>query len=347
MSDLHNLNIDELIPLVSPRELKDSIPVSDKAYETVSETREAIHKLLTREDDRFLVIIGPCSIHDPSAALEYARQLVELREDLGDRLLIVMRVYFEKPRTTVGWKGLINDPNLDGSCDMNKGLDVARQLFLDINELGMPVATEMLDPISPQYVSGLVSWASIGARTTESQTHREMASGLSMPVGFKNNTDGSIEVAIHAMQSSFQPHSFIGINQDGKTCVVRTKGNRDSHIILRGGSKSTNYSPEHIGQATSLLQEKDLCQCVLVDCSHANSGKKFEQQEVVLSNVVDQVVNGNKNILGVMIESNLEEGNQKFPSDLTELKYGVSVTDECIGWATTEKILRDTYNRLS
>lgn len=346
MQDLHNLNIESLLPLVSPRTLKEKIPVTAAAGKTVSESRQAIQNLLSKKDDRFLVIVGPCSIHDTDAAIEYAKRLATLKQALDDRLFIVMRVYFEKPRTTVGWKGLINDPHLDGSCDMNTGLEKARQLLLDINDLGVPVATEVLDPISPQYVSGLVSWASVGARTTESQTHREMASGLSMPVGFKNNTDGSISVAIHAMQSSYEPHSFIGINQDGSTCIVRTKGNHDSHIILRGGSKSTNYSPEHIAQAVSLLEDKELCQRVLVDCSHANSGKKFEQQEHVLNSVVDQVVDGNENILGVMIESNLKEGSQSIPDDLSQLEYGVSVTDQCISWETTEKLLREIHSKL-
>ena len=346
MHNLHNLNIDELFPLISPQDLKDSLPVSEKAGETVFESRQTLRNLLLREDDRFLVIVGPCSIHDVDSAMEYAKRLLQLKSELSDRLFIVMRVYFEKPRTTIGWKGLINDPDLDGSCDMNKGLSMARKLLLDINSLGLPIATEVLDPISPQYLSGLLTWASVGARTTESQTHREMASGLSMPIGFKNNTDGSMEVAVHAMQSAYQPHNFIGINQDGRTCIVRTKGNHDCHIILRGGSKSTNYSPEHIEEAVKMLEKRELCQRVLVDCSHANSGKKFERQEIVLENVVDQVVSGNKNILGVMLESNLHEGNQSIPADLSQLKYGVSVTDACIGWESTEKLLKEVYQRL-
>lgn len=343
---LHNVNIQELAPLISPDTLRSLLPVTPLVEQVVFESRQAIQNILLGKDKRFLVILGPCSIHDPNAALEYAERLVALKQAYQDRLFIVMRVYFEKPRTTIGWKGLINDPDMDGSCDMEKGLKIGRQLFLKVNALGLPIATEVLDPISPQYLSELITWASIGARTTESQTHREMASGLSMPVGFKNSTDGSVDVALAAMQSAKHPHSFIGIDPDGHTCVVRTKGNPYGHVILRGGHDAPNYHPESLEKVTGSLKKAGLCPKVMVDCSHANSGKKHENQEHVLLNVVQQVVDGNTDILGVMIESNLFEGSQSIPKDLTQLKYGVSVTDECIGWEKTAHLLSETYSRL-
>lgn len=344
---IHNLNIETLLPLISPNELKALLPFSPAAETTVLNGRNELIDVLSGKDSRFLVITGPCSIHDPNAALEYANRLASLREKLGDKLLIIMRVYFEKPRTTIGWKGMINDPDMDGSCHVEKGLKLARQLLLKINELGIPTATEVLDPISPQYISELITWASIGARTTESQTHREMASGLSMPVGFKNSTDGSVDVACAAMEAAKNPHSFIGIDQDGHTSVVRTKGNSWGHVILRGGHSSPNYHPESIKAAVEQLQKKSMLDRILVDCSHANSDKKQENQGNVLGSVVEQVSKGNKNILGVMLESNLKAGNQKIPADLSQLKYGISVTDECMDWDTTVELLTRTHKTLS
>ncbi len=343
---IHNVNIDALTPLISPRQLKDELPMTDEAYHTVYDGRVTLQKILSGADTRFLMIVGPCSIHDPNAALEYAQRLKELRDRYLDRIYIVMRVYFEKPRTTVGWKGLINDPDMDGSCDMTKGLKLARQLLLKINALGLPAATEVLDPISPQYMSGLMSWASIGARTTESQTHREMASGLSMPVGFKNSTDGSVDVALAAMQSAKHPHSFIGIDQDGHTCIVRTKGNPWGHVILRGGHDAPNYHPENIQSAVKALHVKSLIDRVMVDCSHANSGKKQENQEFVLDSVVQQILAGNTHILGAMFESNIHAGSQSIPKDVSQLKYGVSVTDECMGFSETARVIDATYLKL-
>ncbi len=324
---------------MAPKELHQLYPLTPAAAETVLNGRTQIQACLSGQDSRMLVVIGPCSIHDPKAALEYATRLSKLQKSLQKNLLIVMRVYFEKPRTTIGWKGLINDPDMDGSCDMEKGLKLAREIMQKINEMELPIATEILDPVSPQYLSDLISWASVGARTTESQTHREMASGLSMPVGFKNNTDGSTDVAIAAMQSALHPHSFIGIDPTGHTCIVRTQGNPFGHVILRGGHRAPNYHPENIKAVAQSLEAAQLCAKIMVDCSHANSHKKHSNQEHVLLNVVEQVCDGNPNILGVMIESNLEEGNQKIPTDLSQLKYGVSVTDECIGWAKTEELL--------
>jgi 3-deoxy-7-phosphoheptulonate synthase len=344
---IHNVNIDALDSLISPYELKEEFPMTDEAHRTVVEGRTTLQRIMAGKDPRFLMIVGPCSIHDPNAALDYAQRLRGLRDQYRDRLYILMRVYFEKPRTTIGWKGLINDPDMDGTCDMTKGLKLSRQLLLKINELGIPVANEMLDPISPQYMSGLVSWASIGARTTESQTHREMASGLSMPVGFKNSTDGSVDVALSAMQAAQHPHSFIGIDQDGHTCIVRTKGNPWGHVILRGGHQAPNYHPENIKHAVTALQAKKLLDRVMVDCSHANSEKKQENQEIVLKSVIDQVVNGNTHILGAMIESNIYEGSQSIPKDLNLLKYGVSVTDACMGWDATATLIKEAWTMLS
>lgn len=329
---------------MAPRELKAEFPLSEQAREVVLKGREAVTRILRREDDRLLVIVGPCSIHDPASALEYARKLKALRDELKDRMEIVMRVYFEKPRTTVGWKGLINDPHMDGSCDIEAGLRKGRKLLLDVAEIGLPAATEFLDPIVPQYIDDLVSWVAIGARTTESQTHRELASGLSMPVGFKNSTDGSLQVSLDAMQSARAPHSFLGIDPDGVTAIVRTTGNPDGHVVLRGGHGKPNYDPESIHKAEEKLAKAGLPQVLMVDCSHANSHKQFARQEEVLRSLVAQRQAGTRSIIGVMIESNLEEGNQAIPEDLSRLKYGVSVTDACISWETTERLLRWTFD---
>ena len=346
MQSTHDLNIREMMPLISPQDLKDELPMSEGANATVVEGREAVKRILCREDDRLLVIAGPCSIHARRGALEYAGRLNELRKELEDRLFILMRVYFEKPRTTIGWKGLIYDPHLDGTEDMPTGLRMARRLLLEINSMGLPAGTEMLDPITPQYIADLITWASIGARTTESQTHREMASGLSMPVGFKNSTEGNLQVAIDAMESARHPHSFLGIDQEGRTCLVRTSGNPWRHLVLRGGNGRPNYYPESVEEAAERLTGAGLDPVVVVDCSHANSGKKFQRQERVLQAVVQQKVAGDSVIIGMMLESNLFEGNQKIPENLAELLYGVSVTDECLGWEATECMLRSAYAEL-
>lgn len=345
MKQTFDLRIKEMKPLISPEGLKQEIPISETAAETVVKSREGIENILSKKDKRLLAIVGPCSIHDENAALEYAEKLAEARERFRDTIEVVMRVYFEKPRTTVGWKGLINDPTLDSSNDISAGIRRARRLLIAITEMGLPVATEMLDPIIPQYIAGLVSWVAIGARTTESQTHREMASGLSMPVGFKNGTDGSLTVAINAMQAAKSPQSFLGIDQNGYTSVVHTTGNPYGHIVLRGGM-TPNYDPVSIGKAVNRLSEADLLDTIMVDCSHANSGKKHQGQSFVWKNVIDQRLEGNESIIGMMLESNLFEGNQKCNGPLSELKYGVSITDECISWSTTESLLGYAHEKI-
>jgi 3-deoxy-7-phosphoheptulonate synthase len=335
-----------MIPLISPAALKHELPMTEAANRTVVEGRAAVKRILRQDDPRLLAIIGPCSIHDPHAALEYAGRLNALREELADRICLVMRVYFEKPRTTIGWKGLINDPYLDGSDNVAEGLRLARQILLDINAMGLPAGTEMLDPISPQYHADLITWAAIGARTTESQTHREMASGLSMPVGFKNSTEGNLQIAINAMESARNPHTFLGIDQDGKTCMVRTTGNPWGHVVLRGGNSGPNYEQQSIAEAMQQLQRAQVEPILLVDCSHANANKQHERQEMVWNDLVQQRVAGNRNLIGMMVESNLAAGNQKIPADRSQLRYGVSVTDPCVGWETTEGMLRHAYAQL-
>ncbi|HNX94780.1 MAG TPA: 3-deoxy-7-phosphoheptulonate synthase [Holophaga sp.] len=339
MVETQDLHIKGFVPLMAPRTLKREFPLSAAAKETVVVGRQAVTRILNREDDRLLVIVGPCSIHDPKAAMDYAQRLKALRSKLADRLEIVMRVYFEKPRTTVGWKGLINDPDMDGTCDIEKGLRMGRRLLLDVAELGLPAATEVLDPIVPQYLDDLLSWAAIGARTTESQTHRELASGLSMPVGFKNSTDGSLQVAIDAMHSSRAEHSFLGIDPEGITAIVRTTGNPNGHVVLRGGHGKPNYDADSIRLAEAKLVKSGLPPVLMVDCSHANSGKQHAKQEDVLHSLVEQRRKGATSIIGAMVESNLEEGSQPIPKDLSMLRYGVSITDACINWDTTERIL--------
>jgi 3-deoxy-7-phosphoheptulonate synthase len=341
-----DLHVKEIVRLLSPRELKAQLPTTETANATVARSRERIIRILRQEDPRLLVVVGPCSIHDEKGALEYATRLNVLRQELAGRLEIVMRVYFEKPRTTIGWKGLINDPHLDGSQDIETGLKIARRLLLEITGQGLPTATEFLDPIVPQYTADLVTWAAIGARTTESQTHREMASGLSMPVGLKNNTDGSLQSAIEAMGAARHPHSFLGIDQDGVTSIVRTTGNPHAHIVLRGGRTQTNYDAESIRAAEEKLKTEKLPQVLMVDCSHANSGKQFAKQEDVWRSVIQQRVEGTRSLIGLMVESNLHEGNQPIPKDLNDLRYGVSLTDSCIGWETTERLLRWGYETL-
>ena len=346
MLPTQDLNIAEIVRLKAPRALKDDLPMTEQCNRTVVEGRATIQRILRHEDPRLLIVIGPCSIHDTWGALEYAQRLLRLRAELNDRLYVIMRVYFEKPRTTVGWKGLINDPHLDDSYDIESGLRTARQLLLEITRMGLPAATEFLDPIVPQYIGDLVSWAAIGARTTESQTHREMASGLSMPVGFKNATDGSLQIALDAMQAARVPHSFLGIDQDGFTGVVRTKGNHFGHVVLRGGRLRTNYDAESINEALAALQKQGQEPSLMVDCSHANANKQHAQQEEVARSVIAQRAAGNTALIGLMVESYLEEGNQALPANLADLKYGVSVTDACVSWQTTERMLRDAYERL-
>jgi 3-deoxy-7-phosphoheptulonate synthase len=346
MSPIQDLNIVEIVRLKPPRVIKDALPLTEEVSRTVIEARETIQRILRNEDPRLLVVIGPCSIHDTRGALEYAQKLAKLREELNDRLYIVMRVYFEKPRTTVGWKGLVNDPHLDGSYDIETGLTQARRLLLEIVKLGLPAGTEFLDSTVPQYISDLVSWAAIGARTTESQTHREMASGLSMPVGFKNATDGSLQIALDAMQAAHAPHSFLGIDQDGFSAIVRTKGNHYGHVVLRGGRARTNYDAASIAEAVASLQKAGQTSALMVDCSHANSNKQHAQQEEIARNVVSQRVAGNAALIGLMLESYLEEGSQSLPEELAQLKYGVSITDACVNWTTTERILRNAHEQL-
>jgi 3-deoxy-7-phosphoheptulonate synthase len=347
MLPTHNLHVRESVRLIPPRELKNSLPMTEASNRTVVAGRDAISAILKQTDPRLLVVVGPCSIHDPKGALEYADKLNALRQEVEDHFCLVMRVYFEKPRTTVGWKGLIYDPQLNGSDDIQTGLRQARELLLQITGMGLPAATEFLDPVVPQYIADLVSWAAIGARTTESQTHRQMASGLSMPVGFKNGTDGSLQIAIDAMQSAMRPHSFLGIDQDGFTSIVRTTGNPDGHVVLRGGRLRTNYDAESIREAGESLKKSGLPPVLMVDCSHANSLKQHAKQEEVWHSLIDQRLAGSKPITGVMIESNLSEGSQPIPKDLAELHYGVSVTDACLGWDVTERLLRWGHEVLS
>lgn len=334
--DLRIKDIKELLPPVA---LLEKFPATEKAAETVSQARNAIHKILRGNDDRLLVVIGPCSIHDPKAAKEYAARLLNLRHELQDDLEVVMRVYFEKPRTTVGWKGLINDPLMDHSYQINDGLRLARKLLLDINDTGLPAAGEFLDMITPQYLADLMSWGAIGARTTESQVHRELASGLSCPVGFKNGTDGTIKVAIDAINAAGAPHCFLSVTKWGHSAIVNTSGNGDCHIILRGG-KEPNYSAAHVQQVKEVLTKVGLPAQVMIDFSHANSSKQFKKQLDVSADVCQQLRGGEKGIIGVMIESHLVEGNQALESG-EPLVYGQSVTDACIGWEDTETVLRD------
>ncbi len=347
MVQTNNINVVDVSPIIAPQDLKQvfPLPVSDAAF--VNASRNTIKAILKGEDKRLLTVVGPCSIHDPVAALEYAGKLYQLSEKLKDQLFIIMRVYFEKPRTTVGWKGLINDPDMDGSHQISKGLGVARQLFCAITAQQLPIASEMLDPITPQYLSDMISWGAIGARTTESQTHREMASGLSFPVGFKNGTDGGLKIALDAMAAACREHSFLGINFEGRSSIVHTAGNPDIHLVMRGGNDAPNYYPEAVEEAAQLLRSKQLPTAIMVDCSHANSYKDHTRQGEVLDNIIDQLIAQPGSITGVMIESNLNAGNQSIPEDLSQLKYGVSVTDKCVDWETTEAMLSRAHDRLA
>ncbi|CDF99383.1 Putative Phospho-2-dehydro-3-deoxyheptonate aldolase [Avibacterium paragallinarum JF4211] len=332
--------------LITPSELKAKLPLPAHLRQQIEQSRRDIANIIHKKDPRLLVVIGPCSIHDPLAAIDYAKKLKALADEVKDQLYIVMRVYFEKPRTTVGWKGLINDPKIDGSFDVEHGLHIARQLLLELAEMGFPLATEALDPITPQYMADLFSWSAIGARTTESQTHRELASGLSMAVGFKNGTDGSIATAINAMKASAMGHSFIGINQQGQVNLLHTAGNPDGHIILRGG-KAPNYQAEFVQQAEQELQNSGLEAAIMVDCSHGNSNKDYRRQPIVAEDVIQQIVNGNQSIIGVMLESHLNAGNQSAEQPVSEMQYGVSITDACIDWVTSEQLLRQMTHALA
>jgi 3-deoxy-7-phosphoheptulonate synthase len=345
MKPTYDLHVDKFVPLIAPETLKSELPMTDAASETVLGGRETIQAILTREDPRMLVVTGPCSIHDDEVALDYARRLAELREKVKDTMELVMRVYFEKPRTTVGWKGMINDPHLDGSCDIITGLRRARELLLQITGMGLPTATEMLDPITPQYIAGLVCWAAIGARTIESQTHREMASGLSMPVGFKNCTDGGLDTAVNAMIAAGSPQSFLGIDQEGRSAVVKTTGNPYAHLVLRGGNRP-NYDSVSVQEAIQQLRAKGLCESLTIDCSHSNSRKRHQGQAVVWQDVINQIMDGNDRITGMMLESNIHEGKQKNTGDRSTLAYGVSITDACISWETTEQLILSAHDQL-
>ena len=345
-AQLHNVNVVSSDLLATPEEVKRRLPLTAKAAETVFKSREIIRAILERRDPRLFVVVGPCSIHDVVAAREYAGRLKELAARVESTLLLIMRVYFEKPRTTVGWKGLINDPDLDDSFHIEKGILMARELLLHVAELGLAAGTEALDPIMPQYLSELVTWTAIGARTTESQTHREMASGLSTPVGFKNGTDGALATSINALQSVRHPHHFLGITQQGQSAVFRTRGNQHAHIVLRGGGGRVNYDAVSIALAERELTAAGLPATIVVDCSHGNSNKDAALQPLVAENCVTQIVDGNRSIVGLMLESNLKAGSQAIPKDLTKLEYGMSITDPCIDWATTESLVLNLHHSL-
>ncbi|MGB7085132.1 MAG: 3-deoxy-7-phosphoheptulonate synthase [Phormidesmis sp.] len=339
MYKTQDLHVVENRPLLPPNQLLAQLPLTEKASALVAQTRDHVRNIMHNEDRRLLVIVGPCSVHDVDAAYEYAQKLVKLREQFKGQLEVVMRVYFEKPRTNIGWKGLINDPHLDGSYDINEGLRLARKLLLDLAELGLPAGTELLDPITPQYIADVIAWTAIGARTTESQTHREMASGLSMPIGFKNNTNGSLDAAANAMLAASQPHHFLGINQSGHASIVSTTGNIDGHLVLRGGKQGPNYETSHVARAAKALADQNLNPRIMVDCSHANANKDHTRQVLVLNSIAEQVVSGSQHLMGAMIESHLVSGKQPIPKQLNELVYGQSITDACVDIDTTATML--------
>jgi 3-deoxy-7-phosphoheptulonate synthase len=347
MQRTSDINVVETRALPSPAALLAELPKTDAQAEFVTRARREIHRLIFTDDRRFLLIVGPCSIHDLEAGRDYARRLAALDREVSDRVMIVMRVYFEKPRTTVGWKGLVMDPHLDGSHDIAAGLRLGRAFLRDVLDLGLPTATEFLDPITPQYVADLVCWGAIGARTTESQTHRQMASGLSMPLGFKNGTDGSLQAAVNAIKAAGQPQTFLGINLDGAASAIVTGGNPNCHVVLRGGAAGPNYSPAHIAQTEALLAKAGLPQSILVDCSHDNSAKQPERQPEVMRELLAQIAAGNRSIMGAMVESNLGAGSQPFPQPREKLRYGVSITDGCIDWPATEKLVREIHAALA
>jgi len=342
-----DINVLETRTLPSPAALIADLPKTERQADFVTRARREIHRVIFTDDRRFLLIIGPCSIHDLEAGRDYARRLAALAQEVSDRVMVVMRVYFEKPRTTVGWKGLVMDPHLDGSHDIANGLALARGFLRDVLDLGLPTATELLDPITPQYIADLICWSAVGARTAESQTHRQMASGLSMPLGFKNGTDGSIVTAINAIKAASQPHTFLGIDLDGRASAVVTRGNPDCHVVLRGGATGPNYSAVHIAQTEQLLVKAGLIKSILVDCSHDNSSKQPERQPEVMREILGQIAAGNTSIMGAMIESNLEAGSQSFPQPREKLRYGVSITDACIDWPTTAALVREIHTALA
>jgi len=345
-NNTQNLNIESSDVLLTPAEMNDLMPLTKELEDSITKHRETIQNILTGKDKRQFVVVGPCSIHDLKSAHEYAQKLKALADEVSDSLFIVMRVYFEKPRTTTGWKGLINDPFLNDTFEIETGLKTARKLMIELAEMGLPIATEALDPISPQYLADLISWSAIGARTTESQTHREMASGLSSPVGFKNGTDGSMKVAIDALQAVSSPHNFLGINSQGQVAVIRTKGNQYGHVVLRGGGGRPNYDIVSINSCEEQLADKNLPQNIVVDCSHENSNKNHENQAQVFEQCIRLRQNGKESIVGMMLESHLNAGNQKIPANLEDLAYGVSITDACINWETTENLIRDGAKEL-
>lgn len=343
---LNNIRIVDEQVLITPKFLKKKFPLNSNLEKQIAQSRKIVSDIINGRDHRLLIVCGPCSVHDTESAIFYANNLRNIMTKLKDRMYIVMRVYFEKPRTTIGWKGLINDPYMDNSFDMEAGLHIARKLLLDLLEIGLPLAKEALDPNTPQYIGDLFSWAAIGARTTESQTHREMASGLSMPVGFKNGTDGSLNTAINAMRAASMPHRFVGINQEGQVSLLQTKGNSDGHIILRGG-KTPNYNPEDVAQCEKEMLQAGLKPSLMIDCSHGNSNKNYRKQPDVAQSVISQIKSGNRSIMGLMIESNINEGNQSSEQPRNSMLYGVSVTDACINWKTTEALLIDIYKSLN
>lgn len=346
MEKVTDINVLETKALPTPVELKNAIRKSDEEADFVGQTRKEINRIIFGDDKRLLFVVGPCSIHDREAGMEYGRRLAALAKEVEDRLFLVMRVYFEKPRTTVGWKGLIMDPHLDGTCDIDEGLRTARSFLRDIIDLGLPTATELLDPITPQYIADLISWSAVGARTTESQTHRQMASGLSMPLGFKNGTDGNITTAINAIKAASSTQTFLGINHEGLASAVTTRGNPHCHVILRGGRNGSNYDAASVREAEELLEKAKLPKAIMVDCSHANSGKDPQNQPMVAEEVLGQIEKGNTSIIGLMAESNLRAGKQSFPQPKGDLEYGVSITDGCIDWKTTENLIRRTHKAL-
>jgi 3-deoxy-7-phosphoheptulonate synthase len=339
MERTDNLNIKRFRPLITPQEVKNDLPEDEQAAHIVAASRKTIQNILTNKDKRRLVITGPCSLHDHDATLEYARRLTELQTELSEKVLLVMRAYFEKPRTTLGWKGMLYDPHLDGSYDIECGLRQSRSLLLEIARLGLPAATEFLDPIVPQYLSDLVSWAAIGARTSESQIHRQMASGLSMPIGFKNATDGNLTVAMDAIKAAASPHSFLGIDSNGQAIIAETKGNKYGHLVMRGGTDGPNYASEFVAFAEVLLQKAHIANGIIIDCSHANSNKDYKRQKDVLYEIADQIRGGTTVIAGIMLESFLEEGRQSIGA-AGQLKLGVSLTDSCLGWKESANLIR-------
>lgn len=343
---VEDLNIGSITPLITPDQLKKEMPISDQAVACVQQGRQTVRDILDRKDHRIFLVVGPCSIHDVDAAKDYAQRLKVLAEEVSDTLYLVMRVYFEKPRTTVGWKGLINDPFMNDTFKIQEGLHISRQLLLDLAEMGLPLSTEALDPISPQYLQDLITWSAIGARTTESQTHREMASGLSSAVGFKNGTDGSLTVATNALMSVANPHRFLGIDQSGSVSIVETNGNNYGHVVLRGGGGKPNYDSVSVSLAEQALEKADLPNNIMVDCSHENSSKKPELQPLVMDNVTNQILEGNQSIIGLMVESNIKHGRQNIPANLDDLEYGLSVTDGCISWDETEQAIRKMRDKL-